>query len=92
MLGASQTHRFLVNTAFLAASIAAYLAAIEYSSFLLGGQGFTFGKTDSVFGRDVGFYAFDLPNVWIPGCSSRPCASRRSSSRCRGSPAEDSGP
>ncbi len=51
--------------AFLMASIAAYLAATNYSEFLLGGKGFTFDKTDPVFGLDIGFYAFDLPNIWI---------------------------
>lgn len=57
--------KFVVNTAFLAASIAAYLAATNYSEFLLGGRGFTFDKTDPVFHHDIGFYAFNLPNIWI---------------------------
>src|SRR5262249_61406827 len=57
--------KFVVNTAFLVASVAAYLAATNYSEFLLGGKGFTFDKTDPVFGIDIGFYAFDLPNIWI---------------------------
>ncbi|HYX21164.1 MAG TPA: UPF0182 family protein, partial [Thermoanaerobaculia bacterium] len=56
---------FVLKTAFLVASIAAYLAATNYSEFLLGGRGFTFDKTDPVFGLDIGFYAFDLPNLWI---------------------------
>ena len=47
------------------ASVAAYLAATNYSEFLLGGRGFTFDKTDPVFGMDIGFYAFDLPNIWV---------------------------
>jgi len=57
--------RFARKAAFLAASIAGYLAATNYSEFLLGGKGFTFDKTDPVFGIDIGFYAFDLPNIWI---------------------------
>ena len=57
------TRRFVVNTAFLVASVAAYLAALQYSEFLLGGRGFDFGKTDPVFGLDIGFYAFNLPNL-----------------------------
>ncbi len=60
-----RSRRFVVNTAMLAASVAAYLAAMQYSNFLLGGRGFTFDKTDPIFGRDIGFYAFDLPNLWI---------------------------
>jgi uncharacterized membrane protein (UPF0182 family) len=59
------TRRFVVNTAFLVASVAAYLAALEYSEFLLGGRGFDFGKTDPVFNLDIGFYAFNLPNLQI---------------------------
>ena len=33
------TRRFVVNTAFLVASVAAYLAAMNYTEFLLGGKG-----------------------------------------------------
>jgi uncharacterized protein len=62
---APRTRRFVINTAFLVASFAAYLAATKYSEFLLGGKGFDFDKTDPVFGLDIGFYAFDLPNIWI---------------------------
>jgi uncharacterized membrane protein (UPF0182 family) len=60
-----RARRFVVKTAFLVASIAAYLAATNYSEFLLGGKGFTFDRTDPVFGIDIGFYAFNLPNLWI---------------------------
>ena len=60
-----RSRRFVVNTALLGASVAAYLAAMQYSNFLLGGRGFTFDKTDPIFGHDIGFYAFDLPNLWI---------------------------
>ncbi|MEO8430691.1 MAG: UPF0182 family protein [Acidobacteriota bacterium] len=57
--------RLVVKCAFLVASVAAYMAAMNYTEFLLGGRGFDFGKTDPIFHRDIGFYAFDLPNVWI---------------------------
>lgn len=60
-----RTRRFVVNVAFLVASVAAYLAATNYTEFLLGGKGFDFGRTDPVFGIDIGFYVFDLPNIWI---------------------------
>ena len=61
----ARSRRFVVNAAFLAASLAAYLAARNYSEFLLGGKGFSFDRTDPVFHLDVGFYAFNLPNIWI---------------------------
>ncbi|MGH9442515.1 MAG: UPF0182 family protein [Thermoanaerobaculia bacterium] len=57
--------RALIKTAFLVASVAAYLAARNYTEFLLGGRGFTFDQTDPVFKLDIGFYAFNLPNLWI---------------------------
>lgn len=56
---------FVVRSALLIASVAGYLAATNYSEFLLGGKGFNFDKTDPVFHIDIGFYAFDLPNIWI---------------------------
>jgi uncharacterized protein len=57
--------RAFLQTAFLVASVAAYLAANNYSDFLLGGRGFTFDQTDPVFNLDIGFYAFNLPNLWL---------------------------
>ena len=60
-----QTRSMVVKTAFLVASVAAYLAATNYSDFLLGGRGFTFDQKDPVFSLDIGFYAFNLPNLWI---------------------------
>src|SRR5215472_13847075 len=57
--------RFVVNTALLVASVAAYMSAQNYTEFLLGGKGFEFGSTDPVFHIDIGFYAFNLPNLWI---------------------------
>ena len=60
-----RTRRFVRNTAFLVASVAAYMSAQNYTEFLLGGKGFEFGSVDPVFHIDIGFYAFNLPNVWI---------------------------
>ena len=57
--------RAFKQAALLIASVAAYLAANNYSEFLLGGRGFVFDSKDPVFNLDIGFYAFDLPNVWI---------------------------
>ncbi|MDQ2870955.1 MAG: UPF0182 family protein [Acidobacteriota bacterium] len=56
---------FVLNTAFLIASVAAYLAATNYSEFLLYSNGSDFGKRDPIFGLDYGFFTFDLPNIWI---------------------------
>ncbi|HEX4441262.1 MAG TPA: UPF0182 family protein [Thermoanaerobaculia bacterium] len=56
---------FARKAAFLVASVAGYLCATNFTEFLLGGKGFDFGKKDPVFGIDIGFYAFDLPNIWI---------------------------
>lgn len=60
-----RTRRFVVNAALLVASVAAYVAAQYYTEFLLGGKGFDFKQTDPVFHIDIGFYAFNLPNLWI---------------------------
>ena len=60
-----RTRRFVRNTALLVASVAAYMSAQNYTEFLLGGKGFEFGSVDPVFHIDIGFYAFNLPNVWI---------------------------
>ena len=61
----ARTRKMVVKTAFLVASVAAYLAATNYTDFLLGGRGFSFDQTDPVFNLDIGFYAFNLPNLWI---------------------------
>jgi uncharacterized membrane protein (UPF0182 family) len=57
--------KFVVNTAFLVASVAAYFGAINYTEFLLYSNGSDFGKRDPIFGLDYGFFTFDLPNIWI---------------------------
>lgn len=57
--------RKILQTAFLVASVAAYLAALCYHEFLLGGAGLRFGKKDPVFDIDFSFYVFNLPNIWI---------------------------
>ncbi len=55
----------IVQTALLIASVAALLAALYYHEFLLGGSDLLFGKTDPVFGIDLAFYVFNLPNLWV---------------------------
>lgn len=37
----------------------------NYDAFLLGSQDVGFGQDDPVFGRDLGFYVFDLPYLWV---------------------------
>ncbi|MFN2386027.1 MAG: UPF0182 family protein [Thermoanaerobaculia bacterium] len=57
--------RKILQAAFLIASVAALIAALRYHEFLLGSTDVRFGKTDPVFGIDLGFYMFNLPNIWI---------------------------
>jgi len=44
-----------------AGTLLGYLHARQYQEVLLWRYGLSFGETDPVFGRDVGFYVFDLP-------------------------------
>lgn len=57
--------RKMFQAGFLVASIAAYLAALCYHEFLLGASGVDFGKKDPIFGIDLSFFVFSLPNIWI---------------------------
>lgn len=57
--------RKMVQVAFLVASVAAYLAALCYHEFLLGGSSVDFGKVDPVFSIDLSFFVFTLPNILI---------------------------
>lgn len=54
----------VVKASLLIATIAAFSAAVQYHEFLLGGAGMKFDRTDPVFGYDIGFFIFNLPNVW----------------------------
>src|SRR2546427_820582 len=71
VLGGHTERRKLLQAGMLIASIAAYIAARCYLEFLLGGNGimpseaFRFHRVDPIFGIDIGFYVFNLPNVWI---------------------------
>jgi len=47
------------------ALFAALALSGNYDAFLLGTQGVEFGRVDPVFGRDLGFYVFDLPYIWV---------------------------
>lgn len=61
----SRVRKLVTNAALLIATVFAYAAAMQYHEFLLGGSGARFGRADEVFGIDIGFYAFVLPNLWI---------------------------
>ena len=45
--------------------VAGYIFSLHYADYLLLLEGQDFGETDSVFGRDIGFYVFTLPTLWI---------------------------
>lgn len=57
--------KWLISPGFLLATVAALLLCLKYESFLFGLSEITFGKTDPVFGRDMGFFVFDLPYYWV---------------------------
>ncbi|MDQ6894816.1 MAG: UPF0182 family protein [Acidobacteriota bacterium] len=61
----SRVRGFVLKAAFLIASVAAFFAARNYTEFLLYSNGSDFGKNDPIFGKDYGFFTFDLPNIWI---------------------------
>lgn len=54
----------VVKASVLIGTIAAFAAAMNYHEFLIGSVDYKFGRTDPIFGIDIGFFAFDLPNIW----------------------------
>ncbi len=50
---------------FLLATVAAVALCLNYDVYLLGSQDVGFGQDDPVFGRDLGFYVFKLPYIWV---------------------------
>lgn len=59
-----EVRKVAVSIGLLVGIYSGYLLAMEYSNFLLSGAyGVTFGKKDPVFGADLSFYTFDLPNI-----------------------------
>ncbi len=56
---------WLISPGFLIATVAALLLALNYPNFLFGLNEVGFGKNDPVFGRDLGFYVFELPYYWV---------------------------
>lgn len=66
-----RARRKVLHAGLLAALIAGYVACRYYLEFLLGGfsaqpgPAFRFERVDPVFGLDIGFYVFNLPNIRI---------------------------
>ncbi len=59
-----EVRRGAVSIGLLVGVYSGYLLSMEYANFLLSGAyGVEFGKKDPVFGADLSFYTFDLPNM-----------------------------
>lgn len=56
-------HSAVLRLAVLIGLVAGYLMARQHHTFLLYNSG-SFGEADPVFGRDIGFYVFNLPALW----------------------------
>ncbi|MEW6776515.1 MAG: UPF0182 family protein [Bdellovibrionota bacterium] len=55
--------RLIVIVAVIAGSLGGYFLSLEYLDFLLFG-GKAFGEADPVYGKDIGFYVYELSNWW----------------------------
>ncbi len=60
----TRARRLAVLSGLFVGLVAGYFLSIQFQVFLLFG-GESFGKTDPVFGRDIGFYVFNLPSLWV---------------------------
>lgn len=59
-----EVKKVAVSIGLLVGVYSGYLLSMEYGNFLLSGAyGVEFGKKDPVFGADLSFYTFDLPNL-----------------------------
>jgi uncharacterized membrane protein (UPF0182 family) len=54
---------FVIQLGLMIGVVAGYLLSLEFTDFLLFG-GHPFNQTDPVFGNDLGFYIFTLPNLY----------------------------
>ncbi|TDJ49777.1 MAG: hypothetical protein E2O48_00265 [Gemmatimonadetes bacterium] len=61
----TDARRLFVAVGIFVGIIAGYLLSLRYADYLLLFGGQDFGETDPVFGRDIGFYVFTLPTIWI---------------------------
>ena len=62
--GMAGRRRWIIAPAMLVATVVALFFCLNYQDFLFGTQAVQFGESDPVFGRDLGFYVFDLPYLW----------------------------
>jgi uncharacterized membrane protein (UPF0182 family) len=60
-----RARRYLLGAGGIVGLLAGYLMALQYPAYLLWRHGLPFGRTDPVFGHDIGFYVFALPAWWI---------------------------
>lgn len=56
--------RLFVGAGVLVGLLAGYLLCLQYRDFLVLVGGRPFGRTDPLFGNDIGFYVFTLPSLW----------------------------
>jgi len=57
--------RLILTVAVVAGLVGGLLLARQYLVFLQFGGAATFGETDPIFNRDLGFYMFSLPALWV---------------------------
>ena len=79
-----QTRRATIHFGLIVGVFAGYFMMNYYLDFLLLMHGGEFGKTDPVFGNDIGFYVFSLPSYWTIWGGALAClmAGLYSSIRC----------
>lgn len=54
-----------IHLGLMAGVISGYIMAYHYRDFLVLFRGEPFGKTDPIYGNDIGFYVFQLPGIWL---------------------------
>ena len=54
-----------ISPGILLSTVAAVALCMKFDVFLLGSQDVVFDQVDPVFGRDLGFYVFKLPYMWV---------------------------
>ena len=63
-----------VHIALMMGMLAGYYLSLHYLDFLMLVGGAEFGKADPIFGHDIGFYVFTLPNLWLIWWAALWCA------------------
>ena len=56
---------FSLNGALILGLLGGYFLCLRYQDFLLSFGDIGFGKRDPVFLKDIGFYVFNLPAIWV---------------------------